>query len=183
MGKHFHQRPNRSFGTNSDEMPGRDADRRSKLVHQQGMVAQVEYRNTGGHDYTGLFDTGAKHAIIRLSDADLYLEDKPGQPVGSHSQPSIAVKFLRDGMISASYLGMVSFEDGGTGHDFFSKPFMNHLPQFEGDCGPYSIARFHESGARFASQMGTNRLAAAGEDGREVGESRLSFPWHLKFVP
>ena len=48
MGKHFHQRPNRSFGTNSDEMPGRGADRRSKLVHQQGMVAQVEYRNTLG---------------------------------------------------------------------------------------------------------------------------------------
>ena len=88
----------------------------------------MKYVNTRNHPYSGIFETGAEHAIMRLSDADLHLEDEDGRPVGSHMQPSVAVKFLRDGMVAANYLGMVSFEDGGTGHDFFSKPFMNHLP-------------------------------------------------------
>ena len=92
------------------------------------MVAKIRYKNTGGHKYTGFFEDGAEHGIIRLSDAHLHLNDSRGNPVGSHMQPSVAVKFLRDGMESANYLGMVSFEDGGTGFDFFSKPFINHLP-------------------------------------------------------
>ena len=92
------------------------------------MVAKMNYRNTGGHNYTGFLEDGAEHGIIRLSDAHLHIEDKQGNTIGSHMQPSIAVKFLSDGIPAANYLGMVSFEDGGTGHDFFSKPFVNHLP-------------------------------------------------------
>ena len=80
----------------------------------------MKYVNTRNHPYSGIFETGAEHAIMRLSDADLDLRDSSGSPVSGHMQPSVAVKFLRDGMAAANYLGMVSFEDGGTGHDFFS---------------------------------------------------------------
>lgn len=143
----------------------------------------MSYKNTGGHNYTGIFDDGADHGIIRLSDAHLHVEDKQGNPVATHMQPSIAIKFLRDGMVSANYLGMVSFEDGGNGYDFFSKPFLNHLPQFEGDCGPYTIARLHESANGFVAQNGNFRLATHGPDGKEITPSRVRFPWLLKFEP
>ena len=45
--------------------------RRNKLVHQQGAVAKVEFVPEGNNPFTGIF-RGSQHAIIRLSDADLF---------------------------------------------------------------------------------------------------------------
>ena len=181
--KHFHQNPNMSFGVTEDSTPGRNETRRIKFVHQQGMVAKMRYKNTGGHNYTGFFEDGADHGIVRISDAHIDLRDTNGNPIDAFMQPSIAVKMLRDGMHSGNYLGMVSFEDGGTGFDFFSKPFINHLPQFEGECGPYSIARFHEQANMFHAQNGNHQLATHGQDGKAIRESSVQFPWQLRFDP
>jgi len=89
--------------------------RRKKLVHQQGAVAKVEFvPSDEPNSYTGVFK-GAQHAIIRLSDADLFahgVERPNGETFQQEKiQPSIAVKFLISGKPSANYLGMTGFED------------------------------------------------------------------------
>ena len=124
--------------------------------------------------YTGVF-RGSKHAIIRLSNADLYVEG-----VSKAISPSIGIKFLRTGQPSANYLGMVSFEDTGS-FNFFENDFSNHLPKHEGDCGPQTIGRFHSKATRFIYQNGNSRLATHAEDGST--ESSILFPFQLKFSP
>ena len=115
-------------------------------MHQQGIVAKVSFipNEDVKHDYTGIFK-GAEHAILRLSDAHLWVDGKELNDDEEFEQsdiaPSVAIKFLRDGKLSANYLGMVGFENQGQDTDFFSMPFSNHLPEFrdhrpvEDTCG------------------------------------------------
>lgn len=89
----FDQNPNTSFGNgNSDEMPGN----RNKLVHQQGLVAQAEFIADPGSPYTGVFE-GAEHVLIRMSETDVFVDG-----MTEARNPSIALKFLRDGEESAN---------------------------------------------------------------------------------
>ena len=143
--------------------------RRNKLVHQQGVVGKVEYISVGDHPYTGMF-TGAKHGIIRLSNANLFIDD-----FTEEISPSIAVKYLRNDQPSANYLGMTSY-DSKTGMDFFGAPFFsNHVPKHEDTCSPLSIGRFHSSMTRFIYQNGNHDLATHNELG-EV-ESVVDYPF------
>ena len=41
---------------------------RKKIIHSVGVVGRVEWRDLGGHPYTGVFK-GARHGIVRLSHA------------------------------------------------------------------------------------------------------------------
>jgi len=72
-----------------------------------------------------------------MSESDLIADNISGS-----ANPSIAIKFLRDGQSSANQFGMVSFEGTNT-WDFFANPFMSHLPVFQGDCGPKTIAKYN----------------------------------------
>ena len=120
MSEHFSQEIGITYHNDGDEMPtrhegrGRANPRRNKLVHQQGAVAKVEFIPSDDTPYTGIFQ-GSKHAVMRISDADLFIDgakDSDGQKFKQkHIQPSIAVKFLRDTVRSANYLGMVGFND------------------------------------------------------------------------
>ena len=67
-------------------MPGR----RNKLVHQQGIVAKAEFIAEAGTSYTGIFESGAKNVIIRMSETFLTTE------ASFFANPSIALKFLID---------------------------------------------------------------------------------------
>ena len=60
------------------------------------------------------------------------------------ANPSIALKFLRDGRKSANVFGMVSFEGTNT-WDFFANDFRTQLPVFsEGNtCAPKTIAKLN----------------------------------------
>ena len=118
----FRQRPNSSFEDVGDEMQGAKligaaqenrvrGQMRNKLVHQQGIVAKARFE-ASSDKYTGIFK-GADNVLIRLSDADLIVPD-----VSSNPNPSVALKFLRDGKSSANQFGMVSFE-GSNSWDFF----------------------------------------------------------------
>ena len=89
----FIQDPRESFGNvQSDEMPGN----RNKLVHQQGVVAQAEFISNGEHTYTGVFE-GSDSILIRMSETDFFVDGVTGA-----ANPSIALKFLRDGVPSAN---------------------------------------------------------------------------------
>lgn len=68
--------------------------------------------------------------------------------ISTAANPSIAVKFLRDGRDSGNQFGMVSFE-GTDSWNFFDNPFMSHLPVHEGECGPKTIGKFNAQATRF----------------------------------
>ena len=128
----------------------------------------------GNHPYTGIFK-GSKHAILRLSDAHLWLD---GRDLGDGEEfeqgdmaPSVAIKFLRDEKPSANYLGMVGFENQGQGTNFFALDFSNHLPEFrehrpvEDTCGEQTIGRFHSQMTRFIYSNGSLHMADYDEFG------------------
>ena len=41
---------------------------RKKIIHSVGVVGRVEWRDLGGHPFTGIF-RGARHGIARFSHA------------------------------------------------------------------------------------------------------------------
>ena len=93
---------------------------RSKLIHSVGTVAQVKLTSNGQHPFTGIFE-GADHGIVRLSAAA-----EPNTKV-KELAPGMGLKFLRDGMDSASLVAMYSV-DGQPSWNFFLNDFSNHIP-------------------------------------------------------
>ena len=110
---------------------------KGKALHQQGIVAKAQFKAVD-NPYTGIFQ-GADNAIIRLSDANIYVEGEDGTPV-QDMKPSIAVKFLRDTKPAADYLGMVS---GESGQDFFANNFSNHISAIEDTCINETVGLFY----------------------------------------
>ena len=104
---------------------------RNKLVHQQGIVAQAKYvprcgGNSRCREYTGIFKSGAKNVIVRLSETGLHVDG-----LTESVNPSAAFKFLRDGVPSGNQFGMVAFENSpapGKKWDWYGKDLLTHLP-------------------------------------------------------
>jgi len=104
-----------------DQMPkGALYGTRSKLIHSQGAVATVKLTNTGKHPFTGIF-TGSDHGVVRLSAA------AEPSPKVQELAPGMGLKFLRDGIDSASLVAMYSV-DGQPSFNFFKNDFNNHIP-------------------------------------------------------
>ena len=87
---------------------------------------------------------------------------------------------------------MVSFGDAGQGMNFFEKDFTNHLPGFDPsipddeECGAQTIARFHASapgGQRFNFSNGTKAIAEIDENGREIADADIDFPFEVILKP
>ena len=92
---------NNTFCIFSDEI--RHA--RSKVVHGQGLHAKVVWKALTaeeGNPYTGMYATGSENVIMRLSET---------QNIAYQGLlPSVAFKFLRDGLKSKDIVAMPSFE-------------------------------------------------------------------------
>lgn len=138
----FSQSPRYSYTTEGDELPAN----RSKLVHQQGIVAKAEFI-AEPNSYTGVFQ-GSDSVIIRMSESGLHVDD-----ITHTVNPSIALKFLRDGTTSANQFGMITFEEavGVQTWDWFAKDLFSHVETFEShddeiedptECVPKTVARF-----------------------------------------
>ena len=61
---------------------------RLKIIHSVGTVGQVEWRDLGGHSYSGIFQ-GATKGYARLSLA------KEPSPPKQETAPGMGLKFLR----------------------------------------------------------------------------------------
>lgn len=73
----FHQNGDVTITRESDTI-GKDrkskSGKRLKIVHQNGTVAKVVWKNMGNHSYTGMFSQDAK-GLIRFSETGLPLAD------------------------------------------------------------------------------------------------------------
>ena len=108
MYKHFQQDPEDSYYVAGDEMQNTRTETRHKLVHQQGVVATGKFvidEDAKAYGYTGIFESGSDSMLIRFSETGLHIDG-----VTQQANPSVAFKFLRDGVQSANQFGMVAFD-------------------------------------------------------------------------
>merc|ERR1712045_1062801 len=146
-----------------DELPWEEGiiqdGTRYKYIHTVGAVGQVEWRNLGGHSFSGIF-TGATKGVVRFSLAKELL------PPGLNTAPGMGLKFLRDGVDSANLVAMYSV-NGQDSWNFFKNDFTNHIPDI-------SFAKKASLGVKFATatrnirQVGISDWGKYGENGAET---------------
>jgi len=161
------------FRTPGDRLPSQgDGTTRAKVIHTVGVVGRVEWRDLGGHDYSGIFK-GAQHGLARLS---LALEPDTSK---LNTAPGMGLKFLRDGRDSANLVAMYSV-DGQESWNFFKNDFSNHIPSLSFALRATLGLKF-SSATRNIRQVGISDWGKFGQDG--VEEKVLSFPYRLRFHP
>merc|ERR1712025_1341082 len=165
-----------TFRAPGDELPFEDGwvtdGTRWKLIHSVGTVGKVEWRDLGGHSYTGVF-TGASNGFVRFS-----LAKEPSPPT-QDTAPGMGLKFLRDGMDSANLVAMYGV-DGQDSWNFFQNDFTNHIGPAEGrDLIPLEI-KFSKA-TNYISEVGLSNWGQYGESGTPVADPK--FPFMLRFHP
>ena len=93
---------------------------RKKTTHTQGIVAKVEWVPVEGNGYSGIYETGSDHVVMRLSERN-YLHN-----YSKGLTPSAAFKFLIDGEQSLNVFAMSSFLENES-WNFFEKPIGNRI--------------------------------------------------------
>merc|ERR1712142_1276069 len=158
-----------------DEMPWEEGiisdGTRYKYIHTVGTVGQVEWRDLGGHSYSGIF-TGATKGVVRFSLA------KEPSPPGLNTAPGMGLKFLRDGVDSANLVAMYSV-DGQDSWNFFKNDFTNHIGPGGLDLVPLEI-KFSEA-TNYISEVALSDFGMYGESGVPVSDPK--FPFMLRFHP
>lgn len=105
---------------------------RKKIVHAQGVVAQVEWLSTPGQPFTGIYASGSNTAILRFSQTSNLTEISEGL------LPSLALKFLVDKIESHNLFAMPNFT-GSESWDFFSLPMSNRVAPFDPIKNPIEV--------------------------------------------
>ena len=158
-----------------DELPWEEGifedGTRYKYIHTVGTVGRVQWRDLGGHPYTGIF-AGASSGFVRLSQANEPSPPAPG------TAPGMGLKFLRDGRDSANLVAMYSV-DGQDSWNFFKNNFTNHIAAGSLALLPVSI-KFSEA-TNYIQQVGLSEWASHAEDG--TAASTPTFPFMLRFRP
>lgn len=111
-----------SFGRRQDEMP----EGRVKFNHAQGVVGKFAWEDLGNHSYTGLY-SGDSEGLLRFSEGNFLLPETTGLT------PTLALKFLRDGISSVNHLANVNFEPTSS-WNFFKNHFHTKVPFFTDEC-------------------------------------------------
>jgi len=153
---------------------GDEMECRKKVLHSQGNVGRARWDDLGGHPYTGIFNGGGDTGFVRLS--TVVPVDVEGV---IKMNPTIAVKFLRDGVDSANTVANQNFI-GQTGFNFFESPLSTVL---EGDKTEANFAVFtkFKPSTDFQGGVGHSDFAMYEQDGTRVEEP--VFPFRLRFEP
>ena len=127
-----------AFCNKSDEL----RKNRNKTTHTQGIIAKVEWRpyeNEEGITFSGIYEHGSQHAIIRLSSTNNLAEDSKG------ILPSMAIKFLLSNRLSTNLFAMPNFtgkdENGEESFNFFHRPLKSRVERFESACERDSVEK------------------------------------------
>jgi len=120
---------NHSYDVVSDSMP----PGRVKVTHPVGSTTKVEFIAHPDSPYTGVFQ-GAKHGVMRISDT------VKTTPEVAKTVPGHGVKLFRDGMSSANWLAMFSF-DGHKSFNFFKNRWTTILRESNNECARQTIMK------------------------------------------
>lgn len=168
-----------TFDNRSDELPSG----RKKLIHSEGVVAKVELVITNSY-YSGIFSTGSKTAILRLSCASEY-NTKKGTPEGALENfiPGLAFKVLVDNADSRNVVAMYD-TDGQESWNFFENDFTNSF-----EISPNPSAAKKQLASKFSqvtpyiSSVGVKDFSIVKPDGTAVDPNSVKFPFKLNFIP
>lgn len=163
-----------TFDVDSDIIP----EGRKKLIHSVGVVAQAEFVVDPSNPYSGLFKSGVKNMIIRLSVAKKpdFTRIQPEQALDNFT-PGMSLKFLRDGMTSANLLAMYGV-NGFKSWNFFEKDFSNHIPGADGLALKALACKFAQA-TKYIQTIGLKKLAEYEENGTKA--QTALFPFKLIF--
>jgi hypothetical protein len=168
---------NLSFDTYGDDMPEQFFQRRPKLIHSVGVVAdavwQVVPNNLG---YTGIFSSGCNNLYIRLS-----LARVPDTGPGGYV-PGISLKCLRNQVPSGNMFAMYSLQ-GQDSWNFFKHDLTNHVPDLS-DNAQFLLRELRATFAKASNwpvMIGLSGLAHYDQQGNNV--SSPVFPFRLVFHP
>lgn len=125
----FNQDMNHSYDSVTDTMP----EGRKKVTHPVGCTGKVEFIAHPDSPYTGMF-RGAKHGIARIS------ETVKTTPEVTKTVPGHGVKLFRDGMSSANWVAMFSF-DGHESFNFFKNRWTTILRESNNQCARETIMK------------------------------------------
>ena len=165
----FKQDMNHSYDVVSDTMP----QGRKKVTHPVGCVSKMEFIAHPKSTYTGIF-RGAKHAIQRIS------ETVKTVPHISKTVPGHGMKFLRDGMYSANWVAMFSF-DGQTSFNFFKNRWTTILREPNNICARQTIGKHL---ATVTDHIGaTSVMDLAMWDQYGVEEAHPHWPYQIDVEP
>lgn len=161
---------------------GDEFDCRHKTVHPQGNVARAEWRNLGGHDYTGVFQ-GADTAFVRLSTQRPVITPEARETDDQNvMMATMSVKLLRDGVDSANSSANQNL-GGQTSYDFFAAPLFTNLMDsgFENDVLPGVVSAAIRPQTNFVASLGNSDMALYSQEGVKVAEP--NFPYSIRYQP
>ena len=125
----FNHDMNLTYDSVTDSLP---VDR-LKMTHPVGTITKVEFVAHPDSPYTGIF-RGAREGIMRISDTTKTV------PHVAKTIPGHGVKFYRDGMSSANWLAMFSF-DGQKSFNFFKNRWTTILREPNNECARNTIGK------------------------------------------
>lgn len=160
---------NLTYDTVTDSMPVN----RVKVTHPVGTVTKVEFIAHPKTPYTGMF-RGAKHGIMRISDT------VATTPSVDKTVPGHGVKLLRDGMYSANWLAMFSF-DGHKSFNFFKNRWTTILREPNNICARETIGKKLATVTDHIGGTSVMDVAMFDEYGRE--EEYPHWPYQLDIEP
>lgn len=169
---------NSTFDHYGDVLPnGRD-----KLIHTTGVIHKVEFMITNKNNYSGIFHTGSKYGLLRLSAAKEY-NHKKSTPDGAENNfvSGFGLKFLIDGHYSEGLVAMFN-PVGYKSWNFFSQPFTNSFRiEEETDMQNTAVSRSFSRVTPWISSVGLRGISSVHEDGTVVENPK--YPFRLHFEP
>ena len=154
-----------------DELPvAWTGNTRQKYIHSVGTVGKVELV-LQDNSYSGLFQ-GANYGIVRIS-----LANEPSADV-LNTAPGLGLKFLRDGVESASLVAMYGVE-GQDSWNIFKNTWTNHIPPVPATGALAALGAKFATATPFIQYVGLSDWAQMGESG--MAESEVNYPFKLIF--
>lgn len=139
---------------------GDEFDCRHKTVHPVGNVGKAEWRNLGGHSYTGIFE-GADTGYVRLSTQRPVITPEEREDDDQLVMMStMALKFLRDGVDSANSVANQNL-GGQASYNYFDAPLFTNLMDsgFENEVLSGDIVTAIRPQTNFVASVGNSDMA------------------------
>jgi hypothetical protein len=141
----------------------------------------VEYTVAPNNEgYTGIFESGADHGLIRLSAAKKFDKTKSSAAEAyDNFTPGFGLKFLRDGVPSGNLVAMYGV-NGFDSWNFFKMDFSNHIPDAQG-VALTLVAKKFATATPFVQYVGLSDIATWDKNGKKTDSPK--FPFQLVFEP
>lgn len=157
-----------------DEMPiEKRGKERKKLIHTVGDTAKFRLTSSGDHPFTGAFSKGTETGMIRISMAAQPNQNK------QFLIPGMGLKFLRDGIDSASMVAMYSV-DGQDSFNIFKNDWANHIKDTTNPALKILSKTFAKV-SDYPNGVGVSDIASFENDGTAV--ESVVFPFLMRFEP